>query len=400
MTNTRGRVLVLTSTFPRWEDDQVPAFVFTLSKLLTKFYNVCVLAPWDVGAKKSEIMCGVEVKRFQYFFSGVNLAYGGGITDNIKKSPLKLLLIPFFMSVQIYTVFKEIKHGDYDVIHAHWLIPQGLTAVIACYLAGINPKQKVVLTCHGSDVNGFKGKLGIWLKRWVCKRVKCLTVVSDSLKCELETIGNLTLTRVIPMGTDFISSFFRDSEIERHPKTTIFVGRLIEQKGLWFLLSVFKRVVSEIPEAKLIIVGEGPLRKDIQEYLTIKGLERNVELAGFRNHSELPALYNKAKVCIVPSLKNEGFGLTIVESMGCECITMASDFSSARELIISGENGFLFPVEEDQLFVLWMKVLVGEQINIGRQARKSVMDKYAWEVTVNKFVRLFNEINTQESKSG
>jgi glycosyltransferase involved in cell wall biosynthesis len=390
-------MLVLTSTFPRWVDDEVPAFVFTLSKLLSKFYTIQVLAPWDLGAKKNEEMSGVQVKRFQYFFSGMSLAYGGGISDNIKKNPLKLLLIPFYLLAQTYAIFKELKQTEYDLIHAHWLIPQGITAIIACYLAGIDPKQKLVLSCHGSDVNGFKGRLGTFIKKWVCKRVRRLTVVSASLKQELDIVGNKTPVDVIPMGSDFVSTFYRNLDVEKQAKTTIFVGRLIEQKGVWLLLRVFKKVVSELPDAKLILVGEGPLKKDIQQYLLINELEHNVELLGFRNHNELPLYYNKAKVCVVPSLINEGFGLTVVESMGCECITLASDFPSARELILSGHNGFLFPAgNELELLKTWMNALLSNQADVGSQARSSVKGRYGWEKTVEEFSKLFKEIINQE----
>src|SRR5438034_378137 len=89
----KKKILVLASTFPRWENDTTPPFVFELEKRLAHDFDIFVLAPHFPGAKKQEKMEGVSVTRFQYFWPAryQKLCYGGGILPNIKKNTFLLI---------------------------------------------------------------------------------------------------------------------------------------------------------------------------------------------------------------------------------------------------------------------------------------------------------------------
>ncbi|MRS03016.1 glycosyltransferase family 4 protein, partial [bacterium] len=91
----RSRILVLTSTFPRWENDPEPAFVFELSRRLCPFFDITVLSPRTPGSKKRERMAGLRVVRFPYFFQRwEKLAmHGGGILNKLRSNPFYYLLV-------------------------------------------------------------------------------------------------------------------------------------------------------------------------------------------------------------------------------------------------------------------------------------------------------------------
>ena len=100
MDNNAGskiKVLVLTSTFPRWHNDTEPGFVFELSRRLADRFNITLLAPRSPGAKDEEVMAGMRVKRFGYFFRPLeNLAtHSGGIMGRLRANYLNQLLVPF-----------------------------------------------------------------------------------------------------------------------------------------------------------------------------------------------------------------------------------------------------------------------------------------------------------------
>ena len=91
------RILVITSTFPRWKDDEDPPFVFELCKRLRAHYQVHVLAPHYPGSKTEEYLSGIYVQRFRYFFKPwERLAYQGGILSKLKHYPWQYGLLPFF----------------------------------------------------------------------------------------------------------------------------------------------------------------------------------------------------------------------------------------------------------------------------------------------------------------
>ncbi len=92
----KPRLLVLTSTFPRWVGDREPRFVFDLSRRLAKDFEVQVVAPHAPGAAPQEVMDGMRVHRFRYFPEKLqSLAYNGGILEKIAKHPRASLQAPF-----------------------------------------------------------------------------------------------------------------------------------------------------------------------------------------------------------------------------------------------------------------------------------------------------------------
>ena len=141
----RKKILVLTSTFPRWKDDVEPPFVYELSRRLNSKYSVHILAPHASGTAAEEYFDGMRVTRYRYFFPRwESLAYHGGILANLKQNPLRYLLIPFFLIGQLVALVRLLRNCRYDCIHAHWLIPQGLIAIIARLFVKAVPPSKVL----------------------------------------------------------------------------------------------------------------------------------------------------------------------------------------------------------------------------------------------------------------
>src|SRR5690606_19375146 len=94
---TRGlpRILVLTTTYPRWESDHEPSFVHDLCKELARDFDVLVVTPSSQGAARRETMDGVAIERFRYAPSRFEtLIHNGGIVANLHGSPWKWLLLP------------------------------------------------------------------------------------------------------------------------------------------------------------------------------------------------------------------------------------------------------------------------------------------------------------------
>ena len=198
---------MLTSTFPRWEDDVEPPFVYELCRRLSETFSVHVLAPHAAGSAAEEQVDGIRVTRYRYFISHwESLAYHGGILANLKQNPLRYLLIPFFLLGQLVAVVRSLHNCRYDCIHAHWLIPQGLITIFArLFIKSVPP---VVVTSHGGDLFGLKGSVFKRLKRYVAQRSAAVTVVSHSMAKMLRQL-NLAESRiqVIPMGVDLHNRF-------------------------------------------------------------------------------------------------------------------------------------------------------------------------------------------------
>jgi phosphatidyl-myo-inositol dimannoside synthase len=166
-------------------------------------------------------------------------------------------------------------------------VPQGLVALLARALA--RRRVPVVCTSHGGDLFGLRGKIWTAIKRWVLRRCDAVTVVSNAMADRVREIAGEVEPVVIPMGTDLRSLFTPPTEPRRPPfNKLIFVGRLVEKKGVAYLLEAMVRIGTDYPEARLAIIGHGPLREDLEADVAKLGLNTRVSFLGPVPHSQLP----------------------------------------------------------------------------------------------------------------
>ena len=108
MDNQKSKVklLVMTSTFPKWKNDAVPPFVYILSKHLSQYFDVHVLAPYSKGCKVEEWMDNIYVNRFKYWCDKENNLAEGAILPNLKKNKLLWIQVPFFVLFEFISLIK------------------------------------------------------------------------------------------------------------------------------------------------------------------------------------------------------------------------------------------------------------------------------------------------------
>jgi glycosyltransferase involved in cell wall biosynthesis len=260
----KPRLLVLASTYPRWVGDHEPGFVHELCRRLVDRFDVVVLTPGAPLAKSSEEMDGVLVSRFRYAPKAMEtLVSDGGMVANLRRHPWKWLLVPGFLLGMLFATIRQVRRGKFHAVHAHWLIPQGLVAALA-RVAG-NPRPPLLVTVHGGDLYAFRSKPFRWVKKEVARRAAAITVVGTAMQ---DAVGKLAGGRVPvlvePMGVAF-SAFRPAPEVSRSQAELLFVGRLVEKKGLRYLLDALPAIASAVQDVRLTIVGFGPEEAELRE---------------------------------------------------------------------------------------------------------------------------------------
>jgi phosphatidylinositol alpha-mannosyltransferase len=148
--------------------------------------------------------------------------------------------------------------------------------------------------------------------------------------------------RVIPPGVD--TDRFRPATSHNPQATSIlFVGRLDKRKGLSVLLKAMPDVLTQLPEARLVVVGRGPMEADCRQLAHGLGLNDRVEFKGYAANNDLPAFYTGADVYCSPALGGEAFGIVLLEAMACGTPVVASDITGYNEVVTPGETGLLCP---------------------------------------------------------
>ncbi len=387
-------LLILTSTFPRWPGDREPPFVYELSRRLARHFTVHVLAPHAPGAEDIEEMDGIRVFRFRYFWGdGEKLAYEGGILPSLKQHPWRFLLVPFFLLGELAALYRLLKSGCYEAIHAHWLLPQGFVAILSRMCSG--SRCPILCTSHGGDLFALKGSLFRILKRFVLSRIQGLTVVSRVMKVEVLRLSSRDLiTDVIPMGVDLESTFIPPSDAAtRIPGQLLFVGRLVEKKGLIYLLRAMPAILQVHPEARLLIAGSGPEEQNLRKEAERLNLDSSVTFLGSVGNQDLPALYQASEIVAFPSIvaadgDQEGFGLVQVEALGCECGVVATDLPAIRDIVADGKTGLIVPQKDESALaekIIYLLDSPDIRTELGRRGRAFVRERYDWDIISERY---------------
>lgn len=331
----KAKLLVTASTFPRWEGDTEPRFVLDLCKNMTDTFDITVLAPAAPGAKDEEMLEGIHILRYHYFpiHQWETLCYPGAIVPRIKEKKIRVLLVPFLLISLFFKLIKILP--EYDIVHAHWLIPQGIIQSLF--------KKPYIVTGHGGDVMSLnKGMLKKW-KRHCLRNAKKVTVVSETLKIKIQKLFPEVQPEIISMGVD-TTKFGRKYYVPEYfgqngKKVVLFVGRLVEIKGVSYLIDAMKEI-----DGVLVIVGDGPIRSELQK--KAEGLGDKVIFLGAKSHDELKCVYASSDLFCAPSVtttkgEKEGLGLVILEAMASGLPVVGSNSGGISQLIQDGVNGLL-----------------------------------------------------------
>ncbi len=398
---TTPKILVLTTTFPRWRGDSDPPFVFELCRRLIKDFDITVLAPHFPGSPPEENMDGMRVVRFRYFFEPLEkLAYGsgGGILARIQNNPAWGLLVPFLVLGQVLAAVRFLRKEAFALIHAHWLVPQALTAVIARALSG--RRLSLLATAHGGDLYGLRGRLMDRIRWFVFQHSACVTVVSRAMAWDVVKVGvPQEKVRVIPMGTDLINKFC-PGRVSRNPKQVLFIGRLVEKKGCRYLIEAWRKVIEADSEARLVIVGDGPEREKLERRGAELKTGDSVRFLGALPQAKLPDLYRSSSVVVFPSVvagggDREGFGLVPVEALGCECAVVVSDLPAMRDIVQDGETGLVVRRESsEEIAGAILRLLKDPELSgrLGKNGRRFVLGRFEWGKIAGDYSKLIESI--------
>jgi len=337
------KILVITSTFPGKKDDSIPRFVFDTARGIQSAENDClVLAPHAKGLKKQENWQEVEIRRFVYMWPYSLEQISGAMLSKIKQNYLRILLVPFFLIAEfIYLVGNVIVYKP-DVVVSSWMIPQGFICAIAKMFF---KNTKFINIFYGMDVAWVVHfKILKWLVLgWAIKAFDELVCVSSDLKKKLCHMGVKNEIVVIPTAVD--GERFKKA----HKKTPgqwrlLFIGRLVEKKGVQFLIEAMPEVYKYCPEAVLKIAGNGPLENELK-VMAKKISKTNIEFLGAVENSRIVDVFSETDILIVPSINTpndiEGLPTVIGEAMAAKVAIIATDAGGIEDVIKDNETGLL-----------------------------------------------------------
>ncbi|MFK7937248.1 MAG: glycosyltransferase [Saprospiraceae bacterium] len=393
-------VLITASSFPLNTTSTKGNFILEFAQELTQYNKVIVLTHRVGDALATEYFGEVLVKRYRFLpFNQFDSYFAHGVLHAFSTYKLLFLFIaPLYFLTQLFAIHQIVKANQIKVIHAHWIIPQGLAAVL--YRMIWNRKLKVISTVHGGDIFAFKGSLGTALKRFVLNRIDQLTVVSTHIKNEVEKYESAVPISVLPMGIDVDKFKPILPKKTKTQQTLLFVGRLAEKKGVQYLIAALPEIRANCPNIHLLIAGNGSLLFQLKQQTEQLDLQNVVTFLGNVEHANLPTLYNQADIFIGPSIvaesgDSEGFGLVFAEAAACQTLVVTTDFPAMRDIIINGKTGFTVNQKSATAIAAQVIALLqnpGQYATVPQQARQHVVDNFSWKIIGKKYAILYKQL--------
>jgi glycosyltransferase involved in cell wall biosynthesis len=343
------RILHVVTAFPRFPNDIIsPWLVELLKRLRAAGHEVEVLAPAYRGGGNSEFD-GIPVHRFRYFPARwEDLTHDQGTPDRVTGGLRYKLMAPFYVLGGMRAAWRLARRRHFDVVHVHWPVPHALFGWAARRASGV----PVVTLWYGVELRWVKRGLP-WLKgflKWALRMADQVVAISSYTAREIAELVHLPV-RVIPYGLGFAET--RTAALSKRAKTRdgtfniLFVGNLIERKGVQHLIEALPRLPARIG-AKLVVLGEGPEQARLEAQVRRLGLESRVTMHGRVPEEELHRAFAVADVLVLPSVVDargdtEGLGVVLLEAMSYGIPVIGSNVGGIPDIVTDGKTGILVP---------------------------------------------------------
>jgi glycosyltransferase involved in cell wall biosynthesis len=325
-------------------------------------------------------------------------------TINIGRVNSKSVILTFLSYLYLLlTAQRLLKKLKPDVVVAYYTITYGVIAAFAGY-------HPFVVQLMGNDVifctSWIAAAIKRRLNRYALKRTDMICSTSRFMIDRTVDLRPATVPiKHIPFGVDceLFRPVARQETKENEKRFVIgFVKTLSPKYAPDILISAMPEICRQLPHARLVIIGQGPMKTQLQNMAGKLGIMDKVEFAGFIPNAKLPEFFNSFEVFAHPSRwDSETFGVVVVEASACGCPVVATRVGGVPEVCIDGQTGILVePNNPDVLADAIIKLATNPQLrnNMGRAGRDFVVESYDWKENVQTMLETLQKTISEYRK--
>jgi glycosyltransferase involved in cell wall biosynthesis len=405
------RVLMLTSSYPKYAGETTAPFIEEIAaSLVRRGHEVHVLAPFQPDIRRAPVERGVHLRFFRYApHPALNVwGYAGSQRGDVRLKAQALAVAPFALAATIFaalhatqpqssTTFRPSPFA-FDLLHAHWLLPNGTPAALVAALRGL----PLVVSLHGSDVALAERH---WLTAAAAgvtlRAADAITACSADLHARALRLGApCNRARVLPYGVDPQAFCPRPEArdavraelgLAEGQPLVLTLGRLVYKKGFGVLLDAWPAVLRRHPGARLAIVGDGDLRDELAAQSQALGIADSVRFTGQLPRARTSSYLASADVFVVPSVRDQsgnvdGLPNTLLEGMGTARPIVATRLAGIPQVIDDGTHGLLVPERDAASLAGAISRLLDDgalAARLGANARRRIERELTWDATAS-----------------
>ena len=307
----------------------------------------------------------------------------------------------------LIALYRLLRRQRPHIVHTH-TAKAGFVGRLAARLAGV---PIVVHTYHGHVLHGYYSRRTTWILRRMERMLGVLTsriiAVSEQVKRDLVNyrVAGAEQISVIPLGFDlkpfldsatYRGSFRLELNLDKGAPLIGIVGRIFPIKNHRLFLDAAARIAADEKATRFVIVGDGALRRQIEEHAARLGIADRVSFTGWRR--DLPRIYADLDVLVVSS-DNEGTPVSAIEAMAAGCPVVATRVGGLPDLIDDNQTGYLVPRGDALALAAAVQRLIRDRDlarSIGDAARARVAERFTAERLVADIEHLYTELLTQK----
>jgi teichuronic acid biosynthesis glycosyltransferase TuaC len=279
---------------------------------------------------------------------------------------------------------------DFDLIDAHYFYPDGVAAALLGHELG----KPVVITARGTDINLISDfLLPRRMIQWAARRAAAIITVCEALRTRLIALGaDDTRIHTLRNGVDLVHFYPRERDEARRrygvagtAPVLLSVGHLIERKGHHLVIEA----LAGLPEAKLLIAGDGPERTALKRLASRLGVAGRVQFLGRVAHDALDEIYSAADVLVLASSR-EGWANVLLEAMACGTPVVATKVWGTPEVVADVAAGLLVESRTADAFAATIARLLAAPPS--RAATRLYAEGFSWDATTARQLALFHEV--------
>jgi len=313
--------------------------------------------------------------------------------------PLRFRPSPVTAAMSAVRLAGLVRRETFTLVHAHGYSAAGAAALSRSLASG----HRLVCTLHnfltGTSAQAITGWRARWLLGLIARRADRIITVSDSLHAQFEGIADARgKLCTIPNGID-LTAFAnmdrararRELGLPENAPVVGMVGRLAAQKGPLAFLRAAALVGRRFPDARFVLIGDGPLRGDVERLAAELAVTDRIVLAGHR--ADAPMLTQAFDVAVVASL-SEGSSLTAMEAMAWGVPVVGTAVGGVREVVVDGETGVLVPPGDAQALGHTITALLSDPQRareLGEAGRRRVEREFSVKTMVERTEQIYLE---------
>jgi glycosyltransferase involved in cell wall biosynthesis len=337
------------------------------------------------------------VHRFRYFFRRwENLTHDEAAPDRVKRSWLYRFMAVCYVACGALAMWRLCRRRSYDLVHIHWAMPHALFGWVARWTCG----ARIVTTFYGVELRWTATSL--WpLRGFLARAARSAdrtVAISRYTADQVRRLGARDVP-VIPYTIGVSVEPLERSLTHAGPFTVLFVGRLVERKGVHVLLEAVRRVPTDVP-VRAVIVGDGAEFDALRALANRLGVADRVTFTGRVPWEELRRAYRDADVCVLPAVVDrrgdtEGLGVVLLEAMHHRVPVIGSDLGGIPDVIEDGVSGVLVPPGDPAALAAAITGLARDPAlarRLGDAGYRRATDEFSWPAIVSRWARVYEAL--------